>query len=192
MIAILVKGSVQFINFFLAHWLSSNFRCKNQKRQNALECVPIKKLSTCLSVRVFKSLPLWITYRCWPSDCKGKLVSIFFLTPALCRVLERKALMKISSAWFKRHERDFLTSKNSTYVASEESKWRENRVSRKIAGILLSKYEPLNKYYYYSLLNTYQLIQGQRTRGAKVLPLWSQQKNKPHWYMSSREAILIC
>ena len=51
---------------------------------------------------------------------------------------------------------------------------------KKIAGILLSKYEPLNKYYYYSLLNTYQLIQGQRTRGAKVLPLWSQQKNKPH------------
>ena len=48
-----------------------------------------------------------------------------------------------------------------------KSKWREKRVSRKIAGILVSEYEPLNKYCYYSLLNTYQLIQGQDTRGVK-------------------------
>ena len=48
------------------------------------------------------------------------------------------------------------------------SKWREKRVSRKIAGILVSEYEPLNKYCYHSLLSTYQLIQGQGTRGAKV------------------------
>ena len=34
------------------------------------------------------------------------------------------------------------------------SKWREKRVSRKIAGILVSEYEPLNKYCYYSLLDT--------------------------------------
>ena len=31
------------------------------------------------------------------------------------------------------------------------SKWREKRVSRKIAGILVSEYEPRNKYCYYSL-----------------------------------------
>ena len=60
-----------------------------------------------------------------------------------------------------------------------KSKWREKRVSRKIAGILVSEYEPLNKYCYYSLLNTYQLIHGQGTRGAKVPPLWGQQKSKP-------------
>ena len=60
-----------------------------------------------------------------------------------------------------------------------KSKWREKRVSRKIARILVSEYEPLNRYCYYSLLNTYQLIQGQDTRGAKVPPLWGQQKNKP-------------
>ena len=53
------------------------------------------------------------------------------------------------------------------------------RVSRKIAGILFSEYEPLNKFCYYSLLDTYQLIQGQGTRGAKVPPLWNQQKTKP-------------
>ena len=45
--------------------------------------------------------------------------------------------------------------------------------------ILFSEYEPVNKYCYYSLLDTYQLIQGQGTRGAKVPPLWGQQKNKP-------------
>ena len=60
-----------------------------------------------------------------------------------------------------------------------KSKWREKRVSRKIAGILVSEYEPLNKYCHYSLLNTYQLIHGQGTRGAKVPPLWGQQKSKP-------------
>ena len=59
------------------------------------------------------------------------------------------------------------------------SKWREKRVSRKIAGILVSEYEPLNKYSFYLLLDTYQLIQGQGTRGAKVPPLWGQQKNIP-------------
>ena len=64
--------------------------------------------------------------------------------------------------------------------ASEESKWREKRVSRKIAGMLFSEYEPLNKYSYYSLLDTYQLIQGQGTRGAKVPSLWNQQKTKPY------------
>ena len=42
-----------------------------------------------------------------------------------------------------------------------------------------SEYEPLNKYCYYSLLDTHQLIQGQGTRSAKVPPLWGQQKNKP-------------
>ena len=64
--------------------------------------------------------------------------------------------------------------------ASEESKWREKRVNSKIAGILFSKYEPLNKYWYYSLLDAYQLIQGKGTRGAKVPPLWGQQKTKPY------------
>ena len=64
--------------------------------------------------------------------------------------------------------------------ASEESKWREKRVSRKIAGMLFSEYEPLNKYSYYSLLDTYQLIQGQGTRGSKVPSLWNQQKTKPY------------
>ena len=64
--------------------------------------------------------------------------------------------------------------------ASEESKWREKRVSRKIAGMLFSEYEPLNKYSYYSLLDTYQLIQCQGTRGAKVPSLWNQQKTKPY------------
>ena len=64
--------------------------------------------------------------------------------------------------------------------ASEESKWREKRVSRKIAGMLFSEYEPLTKYSYYSLLDTYQLIQGQGTRGAKVPSLWNQQKTKPY------------
>ena len=55
------------------------------------------------------------------------------------------------------------------------------------------EYEPLNKYRFYSLLDTYQLIQGQGTSGAKVPPLWGQQKKQTvHWYMSSREAILIC
>ena len=61
-----------------------------------------------------------------------------------------------------------------------KSRWREKCVSRKIAGILFSEYEPLNKYCYYSSLNTYQLIQGQGTRGAKAPPLWGQQKNKPY------------
>ena len=45
--------------------------------------------------------------------------------------------------------------------------------------ILFSEYEPLNKYSFYLLLDTYQLIQGQGTRGAKVPPLWGQQKNIP-------------
>ena len=45
--------------------------------------------------------------------------------------------------------------------------------------ILFSEYEPLNKYCFYLLLVTYQLIQGQGTRAAKVPPLWGQQKNIP-------------
>ena len=45
--------------------------------------------------------------------------------------------------------------------------------------IPFSEYEPLNKYCFYLLLVTYQLIQGQGTRGAKVPPLWGQQKNIP-------------
>ena len=72
------------------------------------------------------------------------------------------------------------TDWNSQEETSEESKWREKRVSRKIAGILFSEYEPLNKYCYYSLLDFYQLIQGQGTRGAKVPPLWNQQKTQPY------------
>ena len=35
--------------------------------------------------------------------------------------------------------------------------------------ILFSEYEPLNKHCYYSLLDTYQLIQGQGSRGTKCL-----------------------
>ena len=44
--------------------------------------------------------------------------------------------------------------------------------------ILFSEYEPLNKYCYYSLLDTCQLNQGQGTRGAKVPPLWASKKPK--------------
>ena len=46
--------------------------------------------------------------------------------------------------------------------------------------ILFSEYEPLNKYCYYSLLDTYQLIQSQGTRGAKCLHCGPAKKQTVH------------
>ena len=46
--------------------------------------------------------------------------------------------------------------------------------------ILFSEYEPLNKYCYYSLLDTYQLIQGQGTRGTKCLHCGLAKKQTVH------------
>ena len=48
--------------------------------------------------------------------------------------------------------------------------------------ILFSEYEPLNKYCYYSLLDTYQFIQGQGTRGTKCLHCRLAKKQTVHWY----------
>ena len=123
-------------------------------------------LSEFLSRFLFESRNVCKRAYSWPSD-------IFFNVRSVGWLKGRHSLKSVTL--------DLKETRgiNSTYVASEESKWRENRVSRKIAGILLSEYEPLNKYCYYSLLDTYQLIHGQGTLRAKVLPLWGQQKNKP-------------
>ena len=46
--------------------------------------------------------------------------------------------------------------------------------------ILFSEYEPLNKHCYYSLLDTYQLIQGQGSRGTKCLHCRLAKKQTVH------------
>ena len=98
MIAILVKDSVQFIKFFWRTGFLRIFGVKIRNDKMHLNVCQLKSfllacLSEFLSPFLFESRIVVD-----PPTAKANWFQYFFLTRALCRVLERKALMKISSA----------------------------------------------------------------------------------------------
>ena len=103
LIGALVKDSVQFINFFWRTGFLRIFGVKIRNDKMHLNVCQLKSfllacLSEFLSPFLFESRIVVD-----PPTAKANWFQYFFLTRALCRVLEKKALMKISSAWFKRH-----------------------------------------------------------------------------------------